>query len=147
MSTSPLPKPGWHPIQTFSSPTVPLLKHKLRELRHVFDALDEHDDGEVNRDELLASLDLDHPHLMGLLKASPAVSAEAGGEGGDRSGNPNAAKGHHSRRGSNRREDAVAGPATLSAFDAIEANDDEFVGWGEVRSLFLDPVLPGVLGG
>lgn len=78
----------------------------MRELRQVFDTLDEQDDGEVVRDELLASLDLDHPQLMAVLKASPAaMSTEA----------------------------AAVGPKTASVFDVLEANNDEFVCWEEVR--------------
>lgn len=115
---------------------------KLRELRYAFDSLDEHDDGQVGRDEFLACLDLDHPHLMTLLKATALAPAAA--EGGDRGmmtaaadrshSSPHAA-GNAERRGLLVGSAAAGvGPATLSVFDAIEANDDEFVGWDEVRS-------------
>ena len=82
---------------------------KLRELRLVFDALDEHDDGEISRDELLAALDLDHPHLMAMLKASPAAIS-TDGKGG-----------------------MAADAATTSVLDVLVANDEEFVFWEEVR--------------
>lgn len=78
----------------------------MRGLRQVFDTLDEQDDGEVVRDEFLASLELDHPQLMAVLKASlAAIGTEA----------------------------AAVGPETASVFDALEANNDEFVCWEEVR--------------
>lgn len=106
----------------------------------MFDALDEHDDGEVGREELLASLDLDHPHLMALIKASPAVSLETGvlasrdgGKGMVSSRSRGAAIGYNycgrKRRGVARSQ----GSATSSVFDAIEVNDDEFVTWKEVQ--------------
>ena len=114
---------------------------KLRELRQVFDALDEHEDGQVGRDEFLACLDLDHPHLMALLKA--AALAPAGAEGGERGTmtaadrrNCGGAEGDAGSRGVvvGSAVAAAVGPATLSVFDAIEANDDEFICWDEVRS-------------
>lgn len=86
----------------------------------MFNSLDEQNDGEVGRDELLASLDCDHPHVMALLKATPA-----NGNGGNEvvgGGGRDTARGW-----------GVVGPATLSVFDAIEANDDEFICWDEVR--------------
>lgn len=115
---------------------------KLRELRHVLDALDEHDDGQVGRDEFLACLDLDHPHLMALLKATalaPAV-AEGGGRGvmttaADRRRSSAGVGGNADRRGVIVGSAAEGvGPATLSVFDAIEANDDELISWDEVRT-------------
>ncbi|CAM9382632.1 unnamed protein product, partial [Laminaria digitata] len=123
---------------------------KLRELRRVFDSLDEHGEGGIDRDELLSSLDLDHPHLMALLKESPAatidtiegVGAGAGarvgvGVGvGGASWSATAVTGHsnHKNRGGGRQQrGAVIGPATLSAFDVIEASDDEFITWDESR--------------
>lgn len=86
----------------------------------MFNSLDEQGDGEVGRDELLASLDCDHPHVMALLRGTPANGNERGnvlgGEGGGAGG-------------------AGIGPATLSVFDALEANDGEFIGWDEVGNM------------
>lgn len=102
----------------------------MRELRHVFDALDEHDDGEIARDELLASLDLDHPHLMTFLKAFPAAATMGAGGGGG-NGVENGAR----RRGRSAGEiETAVGPVTVSAFDAVEANDDEFISWEEASA-------------
>lgn len=103
----------------------------------MFDALDEHDDGEIGREEFLASLDLDYPYLMAMLKASPAAtSTDAGGGvwngGGD--GSAAGASGRTTRGGNGGASNAGVGHATLSVFDAIEANDDELVGWEEVRA-------------
>eukprot|EP00752_Nemacystus_decipiens_P016176 g14468.t2 len=113
---------------------------KLRELRQVFDGLDEHDDGQIGRDEFLACLDLDHPHLMALLKAVALDPAAAeGGERGamtaadrrrfsggarDNSDGSGVAVGSAAARG--------VGTVTLSVFDAIEANNDEFICWDEI---------------
>lgn len=111
---------------------------KLRELRQVFDALDEHDDGEVGRDELLASLDLHHSHLMAYLKSCPAIATTADEAEGTVS--PRHAQGH----GGNRWRSsgtltarptelgAVIGLQASSAFDAIEAIDCDYIGWEEV---------------
>lgn len=113
---------------------------QLRELRHVFDTLDEHDDGQVCRDEFLACLDLDHPHLMALLKATALTPAGAGGgEGGamsagDRRRSSLGVGDNADRRGfaAGLATAAGVGPVTLSVFDAVEANDDEFICWDEV---------------
>lgn len=106
----------------------------------MFDALDEHDDGQVGRDEFLACLDLDHPHLMALLRAAALAPAVA--EGGER-GTATADR-RRSSAGVGESSDgrgivaglpsaaAGVGPVTLSVFDAIEANDDEFICWDEV---------------
>lgn len=110
----------------------------------MFDALDEHDDGQVGRDEFLACLDLDHPHLMTLLKAAaPAPAAAEGGERGTmtaidrRRSSSGGARGNADSRGGVTGSSSAAGigPATLSVFDAIEANDDEFICWDEVHSV------------
>lgn len=107
------------PIPT-SSETAWITYDQLRELRHVFNSLDEQNDGEVGRDELLASLDCDHPHVMALLKATPANS-KGGNDVVGRGGSDTA------------RAWGGVGPATLSVFDAIEAHGDEFICWDEVR--------------
>lgn len=99
----------------------------------MFDTLDEHDDGEIARDEFLASLDLDHPHLMAFLKASPATTATAGAGGGVGNG---AEVGRRCGRNAVGVETAV-GPVTVSTFDAVEANDDEFIAWEEARGMTL----------
>ncbi|CAN0215034.1 unnamed protein product, partial [Ectocarpus sp. 12 AP-2014] len=122
---------------------------KVRELRNVFDALDEYDDGQVSREEFLASLDLDHPHLMAFLKAITLAGAATDAEGeaeAEAGGGADAEyTGEHHRRRSGaaggRRSTggrsgvatvAVAvGPEALSVFDAIEANDDDFISWDE----------------
>lgn len=109
----------------------------------MFDALDEHDDGQIGRDEFFACLDLDHPHLMALLKATALAPAAA--EGGER-GMTTASDRRHStacavenadRRGGVAFRSAAGGvgSAPLSVFDAIEANDDEFICWDEVCSV------------
>lgn len=86
----------------------------------MFDSLDEQGDGEVGRDELLASLDCDHPHVMALLRGTPANSNDRGDVWGSEGGGAGG---------------AGIGPAILSVFDALEANDDEFIGWDEVRNM------------
>lgn len=118
----------------------------------MFDALDEYDDGQVSREEFLASLDLDHPHLMAFLKATALAGAaiEAEGEAEAETGGGAGAEStgdHHRRRsgaaggrrstGGRRGVATVAvavGPEALSVFDAIEANDDDFISWDEVHT-------------
>lgn len=125
----------------------------------MFDALDEHDDGQVVRDEFLASLDLDHPHLMALLKATALATtttttgagAGAGaavegavGTGAEtdhlRRDHRHSASTAKSRKSRNRRgiagttAEAFDPDTTLSAFDAIEANVSDFISWGEVST-------------
>lgn len=132
-------------------------KTKLRELRRVFDALDEHGDGGIGRDDLLSSLDLDHPHLMALLRDSPAAAAaiDAGGGGaaaGTGAGGTSwsAVTGRNESRGGKQQQQqqqrgAAMGPAMLSAFDVIEASDDEYITWDEVCVCFTAcNILPGV---
>jgi len=104
----------------------------------VFDVLDEHDDGQVGRDEFLASLDLDHPHLMSLLKATALTPPGEEGEGGVATTSDHHDR--HDRRSSSAaaardgRGDGAVGPEALSVFDAIEANDEDFISWDEVRA-------------
>lgn len=118
----------------------------------MFDALDEYNEGQVSREEFLASLDLDHPHLMAFLKATALAGAAAEVEGeaeaeaegeqgaestGDHHRRRSGAAGGRRSTGGRRGVATVAaavGPEALSVFDAIEANDDDFISWDEVRS-------------
>ncbi|CAM9655225.1 unnamed protein product, partial [Discosporangium mesarthrocarpum] len=112
------------PVCAWVAPTEALLrwvfktKHatKLRELRQAFDAADRDSNGKVSRQELLEALDLDYSHIMSFLKA---VSVSEGAEAGA------------GRRASGGVLGGVRGHPTLSVFDAIETNDDEFITWEE----------------
>ncbi len=111
----------------------------------MFDVLDEHEDGQVVRDEFVASLDLDHPHLMALLKATALATPGVDGEGGiaitttadhhhrHKRCSSSAAAAAAAAAAGDRRGDGAVGPEALSVFDAIEANDDDFICWDEVR--------------
>lgn len=86
----------------------------MRELRRAFEHLDQHREGEVGRNELLASLDCGNPGLMAYLKTRHFQVNEAGAPDSGEDGRSQGA------------------PVKLSLIDAIEASNEEFVAWREV---------------
>lgn len=102
----------------------------MQELRQAFDSLDEYGDGAVGRDELLAFLDSDHPHLLDMLKA-----CFARGQGTIQ------LEERQQREGMSEgcREPDEPETKAPSVFDVIEAHDDELITWDEVNE---SPGLP-----
>lgn len=126
-------------ISTFT-PIYPLVG-QVRELRQVFDSLEDHGNGEVSREELLEILYSEHPYLLEVLKASPTVGTSSLVDNAqnwvrETEGRRNA----KSRKGDEKCRDGQGAVRSemISVFDEIEANDDEFIRWDEVRKSCMD---------